>query len=120
MTVLQAVGLCDGLVHNTCTQAQKVRWVEMLEERIHRLVLGMFVPEPEAFVPIGEDLGRELLASGPFEDMYLYWLQAQVCYSQGEFSDYNAAIAQYNRLYLAFAADYGRTHMPKSRGRFRF
>lgn len=116
MTVWQAITQADAMRHNSYDQEQKVRWLSRLDWKIRHLIMQQ--PEDAVFNGYDprNDLHRDLLVAAPFEEIYLYWLEAQICYADGELADYNSAIAQYNRLYEAFAADYNRSHMPCQRG----
>lgn len=119
MTIMEAIAWVDGLRHNGCSQEQKVAWLSQLDGKLHRLVLEAHEGDTGVFG--GYDgataLDTPLLVGKPFEDLYLYWLEAQICRCEGEVADYNGAIALYNQVYGAFAADYKQTHMPKGKGR---
>lgn len=119
MTISQAVTQLDAQRHNGYTPEQKRQWLTWLDGKVHRLVFQTH----EGAVPdfSGYDLttpgDTQLLIGAPFEEIYLYWLEAQVCYLDEEMSDYNAAISQYNRLFGVFLADYTQKHMPLAFGK---
>lgn len=119
MTILQAIARIDGRRHNGYTREEKVRWLSQLDGIISLLIQECFEGEVPAFSPYDENtpLDTMLLVGAPFEELYLYWLEAQICYCDGEIADYNAAIAQYNRLYGAYSLAYQKDHYPKSAGK---
>ena len=120
MTIMEAIARVDESRHNTCSREEKIRWLSQLDGKIRREILMTHQGDPgEAFPGYGPDTPGDtvLLVGAPFEDLYLYWLEAQVCYSQGEFADHNAAAALYNRERSEFEKDYKKNHMPVQRGK---
>lgn len=123
MTILQAITQADALRHNGYTPEEKVLWLSRLDGKIAALILDAHEGEHPAFPGYTRNTPMDtvLLVQAPFEELYVYWLEAQICYADGEISDYNAAIAQYNQLYAAFSAAYNREHFHKKTGsRFLF
>ena len=55
----------------------------------------------------------ELIVKAPYDDIYIYWLEAQIDYFNGETAKYNNSIATFNSAYSDFSAAYNREHMPK-------
>lgn len=119
MTVLEAIAQTDARRHNSCTREEKLRWLSQLDGKIALLIHAAHQGEDTVFPGYGPDtpVDTVLLVGSPFDEIYLYWLEAQLCYEIGEIGDYNSAIARYNRLYEAYAASYKRSHMPKAAGR---
>ena len=123
MTIQEALAQADSLRHNGYSQEEKIIWLSRLDGKIKGLILDTHEGEAPVFTGYDADTPQDtqLLVGKPFDEIYLYWLEAQICYRDGEIGDYNSAIAQYNRLYSAFAS-YVRNHaMPVSAGtRFLF
>jgi hypothetical protein len=67
----------------------------------------------------GTPLTTELLVHAPHDELYLYWLEAQIDYWNGEMAKYNNSIEMFNAVYEAFANHYNRVHMPKGK-KFKF
>lgn len=67
---------------------------------------------PAPVVPASE--GYLLIASGPYEDMYYRWVEAQIDYANNEIQRYNNALALFNDGYDKFKAWYSRTHTHKT------
>lgn len=123
MTIQEALARVDLLRYNGYAREEKIDWLSRLDGKIKRLILDVYGLEPQDFSGYDRDTDPEtvLLVGRPFEEIYLYWLEAQICYRDGEIADYNGAIAQYNRLYSAVADDYRKRNMPQSAGnRFLF
>lgn len=122
MTILEAITLADARRHNPYPQEEKIRWLSELDGKIHMLIREAHEGQTGGFSGYDRDTDQNtpLLVGKPFEELYLYWLEARICYEDGEMGDYNSAIAQYNRLYEAYGAAYRRSHMPRGSGRFLF
>ena len=58
-------------------------------------------------------MDTELLIPYPYdEDIYNYFLQANMDKENGETAKYNQSITLYNNAFLAFQNYYNRTHLP--------
>lgn len=122
MTIIEAIRKIDSIKPNTYTQEEKIDWLSDLDGMIYRnIILTHHSPHPVPFFGYNQDtqVDRALLVLPPFEDIYIYWMEAQIDYHNGEFTRYNNSLIKYNELYTAFSNDYNRTHMPKGR-RIRF
>lgn len=74
---------------------------------IHKYIEGVF----DVF-PVQEESGK-LCVPSPYDELYLFWLEAQIDYQNGEIQKYNNSITAFNHAYSAFERYYNRTHMPK-------
>lgn len=120
MTIMEAIARVDESRHNTCSREEKIRWLSQLDGKISRnILLAHEGGIEEAFSGYCADTPGDtpLLVGPPFEDVYLYWLEARICYCQGEFADHNAAAALYNRELAEFEKDHKKNHMPRQRGK---
>lgn len=54
----------------------------------------------------------ELLVPAPYDELYLWWLSAQIDYHNAELAKYNNSIALFNTGYSVYAELYNREHMP--------
>lgn len=119
MTIQEALTQVDALRHNSYTQEEKMEWLSRLDGKIQLLILDAHAGSEQSFHGYDADtsLDTVLLVEKPFEEIYLYWLEAQICYRDGEIADYNGAIAQYNRLYNAVLDAHRKNHMPCCMGR---
>ena len=120
MTIAQALSALDQRRHNGRTLEEKLRWLSQLDGTLRLLVLDRYGKGEFTPYTVDTPMDRQLLVGPPFEEIYLYWLEAQVCLADGEIAEYNNAITQYNRLYQAFGNHQNRTRIPKGEQRFRF
>lgn len=116
MTILKAIKLVDGLIHNTYSQQEKVRWLSSVDTTVKQQLIDTHEDPPD-IVFNGYDadtsLDTELLVPEPYDSLYPHWLEAQIHYYNGEYGKYNQAYAMYSAELKAYANEYNRTHMPK-------
>lgn len=124
MTIKDALTLVDRLKPNQYSDTMKVKWLSKLDGQIYKEVfLTHENNEVESFSGYDEaNQDTVLLVPYPYdEDIYNYFLQAQIDKENGEIRKYNQSITLYNNAYLNFQNYYNRTHMPLPKGtRFRF
>lgn len=124
MNIQQAIKCADTLKPNQYDLNMKVRWLSLLDGQIFREVFQTHEDCPVRDFEGYEnaDADTELLVPFPYdENIYIYWLQAQIDKENGETAKYNQSITLYNNAFLSFQNWYNRTHMPISNGsRFRF
>lgn len=58
------------------------------------------------------DLTKKLIASAPYDDIYIKWLEAKIDYANGEYQKYNNSALAFNEAYQRFARAYHREHRP--------
>ena len=124
MTINEAISHVDAVKPNQYDYATKVGWLSKLDGMIFREVLLTHEGCDEESFP-GYDNAppeKELLVPYPYdEDVYNYFLQAQIDKENGETAKYNQSITLYNNAYLIYFAWYNRTHCPlPARTRFKF
>lgn len=113
MTIQEAIGRIDSLMHNTYSDHDKRKWLSNVDGQIKlQLVDTHDGASGTPFRPYG-DQDALLLAEPPFDAMYLHYLQAQMHYHNGEFDRYNNAIAMFQSCFDSFANHYRRTHTPR-------
>lgn len=124
MNIREAIGLVDKLKPNSYTLDVKLGWLSKLDGQIFTEVFKTHEGCPyEAFEEYdGENVEQDLLVPYPYdEDIYNYFLQAQIDRENGEVAKYNQSITLYNNAYHAFQAWYNRTYKPVPSGqRFLF
>lgn len=122
MTIMDSINRIDSLKPNRYEQSEKIKWLSTLDERIMNDIISTHEDaKVESFHGYTDEtsLTTELLAHAPYDEMYLYWLEAQIDYWNGEYAKYNNSIEMFNTAYKAFESHYNRTHMPKGK-KFRF
>lgn len=118
MTIMDAINRIDTLKPNRYTLVEKISWLNTIDERIMEEIISKYESgDTTVHTAYTEDtaLTTELLAKAPHDELYLYWLEAQVDYWNGEYAKYNNSIEMFNTAYTAFANYYHRNNMPKSK-----
>lgn len=122
MTIMDAINRIDNLKPNRYDLVEKIKWLSTLDKRIMCDIVSRYEGS-EDVVHNGyteeSALTTELLAHAPHDEIYLYWLEAQIDYWNGEYSKYNNSIEMFNTAFKAFATHYNRTHMPRGK-KFKF
>ena len=122
MTLMDVINRIDSLKPNRYNQDEKIMWLSTLDERIMNDIIATHEEaEAESFNGYTSEtsLTTELLVFSPYDEVYLYWLEAQIDYWNGEYAKYNNSIAMFNAAYTAFEKHYNKTHLPK-RKTFKF
>lgn len=122
MTIMDVMNRIDTLKPNRYKQSEKMKWLSTLDSRIMSDIIATHEgAEGIAFNGYTDEtaLATTLLVDAPYDEMYLYWLEAQIDYWNGEYAKYNNSIDMFNTAYTAFANHYNRTHMPKGK-KFKF
>ena len=118
MTINEAINQFDNLKANTYQQDDKIRWLSRLDAMVkHQIIDTHDGAESITFTGYGNEteLNTELLIPEPFDDAYMWWMEAQVDYHNGEYKKYNNAMAMFNAAYEAYQNYYNRNHMPIGR-----
>ena len=115
MTIEEAIKTVDDFKPNQYEHETKVKWLSNLDGMIFReLICTHAGHHGRCFDGYdGAPPNRELLVPFPYaDDVYNYWLQAQIDKENGEMTKYNQSVALYNNAYRQYASWYNRTHMP--------
>ena len=119
MKIIEAIGRVDDLKPNAYDVEHKIGWLSKLDMMIQNQVLDTHEGAPETIFtgyPVDVDQQTELMAPAPFDEMYIYWLKAQIDLAQGEYNRYNVEITMFNTEWQSYINDYNRHHMPKTAG----
>ena len=122
MTIIDAINRIDSLKPNRYEQREKIKWLSGLDAMVFVNVISKHEGAQEtAFngYDADTDLNTKMYADAPYDDIYLYWLESQIDYWNGDTAKYNNSISMFNSAYTAFSNHYTKTHMPKST-RFKF
>ena len=97
MTAGELIAAVDALRPNQYTAAQKLRWLQLLDAKLHDELLALYEPATDA-PPLDFGEGTALLAPFPYDwELYTNWLFAQIDLM-------NAEIVKYNQSMTLFAA----------------
>ena len=119
MTINEAISKIDDYKSNVYSQEDKIWWLSRVDGMIKRLIIDAHEGgESVYFEGYTEktDLTTELLVPHPFDNMYLYWLEAQIDYYNGELKKYNNSITMFNSAFASFESDYKANHKPIGKG----
>ena len=97
----------DALLPNGYTEAEKLRWLGQAEGFVLRELRGADGALPE----VAKE--TELTAETPYDEMYRYYVEAQIHYANGETARYNNAAAQWNNAFLTYKDYCCRTAAPR-------
>lgn len=122
MTIMEALYRIDEVKPNSCSQAEKIKWLSSLDGVIKSEIIDTHEGgEKIVFNGYTEDsdLSTKLIVPHPYDDVYLRWLEARIDYTNGEYDKYNNTLMAYNDAYSLFERYYNRTNMPISKGKFK-
>ena len=118
MTIIEMITDVDALKPNGYEQAYKMQWLSQLDGRVKQDIIDTHEGgENVSFSGYNDDtpLDTKLLVPKPYDELYRYWLEAQIDYANGEYTKYNNSMDMFNEAYSAFERYYNRTHMPKGK-----
>ena len=85
MKLIEAIQKIDELKHNTFSTGEKISWLSSLDGNIKTLTIDTHFGEKTEFTGYYEETDGDtvLLVPAPWDDLYLYWLEAQIDYYNG-------------------------------------
>ena len=117
MTIIEKITEVDVLHPNGFDQNNKIAWLSNLDGRIKEEIIDTHEGGDgvifKGYTP--DDTNTELIVPAPYDELYRYWLEAQIDYANGEYTKYNNSMAMFNTAYSAYERYYNRTHMPKGK-----
>ncbi len=115
MTLGECIRRADALRPNACAEQEKAQWVLELEGELERDFFARY----EDWTPPEKDPGRAgtLLASGPFEELYVFRLLARLELADREWESRDAYNALADQLLSEFKKAWHRAHTLKTAGR---
>lgn len=123
MTIGDAIKKTDELQPNSFGQEEKIRWLAQLDRELWREVVLTHEGAEDAVEPeYREDTADDtlLLVEGPYDCMYIHWLQSRIDYALAEYGRFNNSNAAFEADRMAWRMWYNRTHMPKQEARGRY
>ena len=108
MTVNEILAQADRLRPNNIDRLQKIKYLSTVDKYIYENIIkpraggeGIACPE------YGErDGGAVLLAPSPYDELYLYFLEAKIYYETREIKKYANSMAMYNQTMSEYMAWY--------------
>lgn len=119
MTINEALHRINNIKPNSYSESEKIKWLSTLDGLVSTEILEA---TEETFKEYSEDkdLNTTLLIPAPYDEVYLYWLEAKINYWNGEYGKYNNSMEMYNEALSNYAKYYNRTCKPKKGKRFIF
>lgn len=118
MTIIEMITDVDAMKPNGYEQIYKIQWLSHLDGRIKNEIIDTHEGgEDVSFAGYNAEtpLDTELIVPHPYDDVYRYWLEAQIDYANGEYAKYNNSMSMFNEAYSAYNRYYHKTHMPKGK-----
>ncbi|MBQ2249430.1 MAG: hypothetical protein II326_04580 [Clostridia bacterium] len=112
MTINEAIARVDDLRDNTVATDIKIAWLQMVDQQVYLEIIKGREGAEAMTIPDYRDNngGRVLLVPPPYDMLYVYRLEAEICYKQQEIDRQANALTRYNELMDAFAKHYAREH----------
>ena len=121
MTIQKALTEIDALVKNTCATEQKIGWLSKVDGMVKRIIYDTHEGAPEFSGYTGTTPpDTQLLVPAPYDELYLSYLEAMIHKYNREYEAYNNAIEDFQGAFEAYGNEWHRTHMPISKGNFRW
>lgn len=123
MKIIEAINRVNLLKPNTYSQSEKVRWLSALDGIVKTEIIDKHEGgEDITFVEYDDTTPTttDLLVPAPYDDIYLFWLEAKIDYWNGEYGKYNNSISMYNTAIANYEKHYNSTHLPKGNHQFHF
>lgn len=109
ITAASVLSTLDSLLPNQYSPSEKLRWLTQAEAYIQREILGNTDELPQL------STSSRLTAETPYDEMYRYYVEAQIHYANGEMARYNNAAAAWNSGFVAYRDYLARAALPGSR-----
>lgn len=123
MKIGEAIIRIDELQPNSFERKEKIAWLRQLDMELWREVILTHEGAPERPEPdYGEetDDDTELLVEGPYDCMYVHWLQSRIDYALAEYGRFNNSNSSFEADRTNWRMWYNRTHMPTQEARGRY
>lgn len=117
-TIIEVIHRINTIKPNNYAQAEKIKWLSSLDGIVKKDIIDKHEGGDNVkFDGYKEniDLNQELLVPAPYDDIYLFWLEAQINYWNGEIDKYDNSMEMFNQAFSNYAKYYKQTHMPKAK-----
>lgn len=116
MTLAELIAYVDQIRPNAFDKDVETGWVTEIEHKVYDQVVSRAVDAGDFYGPYtyDEDAERPLLVDDAHKGVYVYYLLAQMDYTNMEIDRYDADVSMYQAAWDDFAAEYRRNHLPKS------
>lgn len=118
MTINEVLDEVDRIAkNNSIDRNQKIKWLDRLDRSIFNDLLQYKKNNIETFdgYDVDDDEDTELLAVKPYDELYVYYVLAQINLIQQEIDFYNNNYAIYEDKYRNYRDFINRTYRTKGR-----
>lgn len=118
MTINEVLDEVDRIAkNNSIDRNQKIKWLDRLDRSIFNDLLQYKKDNIETFdgYDVDDDEDTELLAVKPYDELYVYYVLAQINLIQQEIDFYNNNYAIYEDKYRNYRDFINRTYRTKGR-----
>lgn len=118
MTINEVLDEVDRIAkNNSIDRNQKIKWLDRLDRSIFNDLLQYKKDNIETFdgYDVDDDEDTELLAVEPYDELYVYYVLAQINLIQQEIDFYNNNYAIYEDKYRNYRDFINRTYRTKGR-----
>jgi hypothetical protein len=116
MKIVQAINRIKKLKPHRFPDTEIIGWLSTLDATVKTEVIDTHEGGENIVFAGYDDLtptSTELLIPAPYDEVYLFWLEAKIDYWNGEYGHYNNSISMFNAAFEAYKSQYNDTHMPK-------
>ena len=112
MTINEAIARVDDLRDNDVRTDIKISCLQMVDQQVYEEIIKTREGADAVSLPDYSDNNGEqvLLVPPPYDMLYVYRLEAEICYKSEEIDRQANALTRYNELMDAFAKQYAREH----------
>lgn len=116
MTINEIIAQVDRLRPNDIDRLQKIKYLSSVDRYIYQnIILPRVGGEGVACPAYGEKDGTTvLLAPPPYDELYLYFLEAKIYYETREIKKYANSMVLYNQTMNEYMARYYRDHAQRA------
>lgn len=112
-TIRNIVDRVDELRPNQYSEAMKLAWLSELEGKIAADVMLMRIDEIRNLeYSHPESMEAEPLVTYPHQEVYVYWLMAQIDFANGEYNKYQNSMEMYNQYFGNYVRWFANTYEP--------
>ncbi len=111
MKIKEAIQIADGLISNSYSVEDKLRWISAVDALLQRELVERYEGGQQRNVNYTvDDMETELIAHAPYDDMYVMYITVKIHFFNGETELYNNAAEEYNNILHEYRKWYCRTH----------
>lgn len=112
MKIHDAIARLDRVRPNVVPTDVKIGWISTVDSYIFNEIMAGREGAPiTTFYPYTEDdMNKTLLAPSPYDELYIYKMEAELYYEEREITKYASSMALYNQVMREYSKKYMRDH----------